>query len=419
MLCVANIKFSEGRKIILKRLSTWNIAGKNFRRSPFRSFCLIFIIMLFSAFLFTGSVLSLSLSKGAESLSNRLGADIMVVPAGFDPHVDSILLSGKPSTFYLPAYSLEELEKIKNDVGIELMSAQSFLATLNASCCSYPVQLVGIDYETDFLVKNWLKKALHDDLKDGEIIVGYHVNGWPGDDLKFFSKNLKITGRLEQTGMGFDSMIFMNSNTLAILSKEAERIRERPLNNDGSRISVIMIKLKPGYSSVASAGEINRLLNNKGLYALFSKKFVNSIGENLKIISSSIWLRLITFWITAVIISALIFTITISERKKEFGILRTIGAARGKLIRFCMAEIFMISSYGSVLGVILGALIILVSSPYVVEALKLPFLLPDIHVLIILAISSTAVSILTGLISGAWSAFKAGLSDIQDIMRRA
>ena len=375
--------------------------------------------MLFSAFLFTGSVLSLSLSKGAESLSNRLGADIMVVPAGFDPHVDSILLSGKPSTFYLPAYSLEELEKIKNDVGIELMSAQSFLATLNASCCSYPVQLVGIDYETDFLVKNWLKKALHDDLKDGEIIVGYHVNGWPGDDLKFFSKNLKITGRLEQTGMGFDSMIFMNSNTLAILSKEAERIRERPLNNDGSRISVIMIKLKPGYSSVASAGEINRLLNNKGLYALFSKKFVNSIGEGLKIVSDTILYSIILFWVIVILIAALIFSMILSERKKEFGILRTIGATKLKVIRLCLAEIFMTSFYGSVLGAVLGGIILAVVSPNIIESLKLPFLMPGFLKLFLIAAASIAISVLTGLVSGAWSAFKAGESDIQDIMRGA
>ena len=401
------------------RLSTWEIAKRNFRRTPFRSFCLVLIIMLFSLLLFVGSVLSFSLANGAKSMANRLGADIMIVPAGFDPHIDSILLSGKPSTFYLPANAINELTRIKDDIGIELISPQSFLATLRASCCAYPVQLVGIDYDSDFIVKPWLINTLHHDLSDGEIIVGYHVTGEAGETLTFFSKNLSIAGRLEQTGMGFDSMIFMNRATLATLSKEAERIRERPLTNDGSLTSVIMLKLKPGYNSVTSSREINRRLSEKGIYALFSKKFVNSIGESLNNVSNSIRYVLIIFWVMAVIIAALIFAMSISERKREFGVLRTIGATRGKLIRLCLAEVFMISSYGSFMGVVLGGVIIAVVSPYVIEALKLPFLLPSVGKLILLAVMSMALSVTTGLISGAWSAFKAGRYDIQEMTKGA
>ncbi len=401
------------------KLSTFEIAKRNFRRTPFRSFCLVLIIMLFSLLLFVGSVLSFSLANGAKSMANRLGADIMVVPAGFDPHIDSILLSGKPSTFYLPANAMNELVRIKDDVGILEISPQSFLATLRASCCAYPVQLVGIDYDSDFIVKPWLTNTLHHELRDGEIIVGHHVTGEAGETLTFFSKNLSIAGRLEQTGMGFDSMIFMNRATLAILSKEAERIRERPLTNDGSLTSVIMLKLKPGYNSVTSSREINRLLNEKGIYALFSKKFVNSISESLNNVSNSIRYVLIIFWVMAVIIAALIFAMTVSERRKEFGVLRTIGATRGKLIRLCLAEIFMTSSYGALIGVVLGGVIIAVVRPYVIEALKLPFLLPDVEKLILLAAISMALSIITGLVSGAWSAFKAGRYDIQEMTKGA
>ncbi|MBQ3457665.1 MAG: FtsX-like permease family protein, partial [Synergistaceae bacterium] len=174
-----------------------------------------------------------------------------------------------------------------------------------------------------------------------------------------------------------------------------------------------------GFSPAASAREINRLLNDKGIYALFSKKFVNSIGESLKVVSSSIFYGLIVFWVMAVTIAALIFAMTLFERKREFGILRTIGATRGKLIRLCLTEIFMVSSYGSLLGVVLGAVIIAVISPYMIEALKLPFLLPGIAGLAGLAVMSVVLSITTGLISGAWSAFKAGHYDIHEMTRGA
>ena len=393
------------------------IARKNISRNPGRSFCLISVMTLLAFFLFTGSVISISLSNGAVSTANRLGADIMFVPAGYDPHVDSILLSGKPSTFYLPNETENLINEIKENIGIELMTPQTFLGTLRASCCSYPVQLVGLDYESDFIVRPWLNETMHRNLQDGEIIIGYHVSGWPGDKLTFFGKNLTVAGRLEQTGMGFDAMIFMNRNTIAMLSNEAEKITGKKMRNDGSLTSVIMLKLKTGYDSVASSIEINRLLNDKGIFALFSKKFVNSIGDSLKIVSVIIKTGLIFLWVICVVIVGLIFAMIFSERKEEFGILRVIGADRNKLIRICISEVFMISFYGALLGVILGNVLIAAWSPFVVEAVHLPFLLPDLMGLIKYTVGAFVVSIMTGIIASMPPVIRASRADIMDITR--
>ncbi|MCR5347673.1 MAG: ABC transporter permease [Fretibacterium sp.] len=376
-------------------------------------------ILLFSFFLFAGSVLSLSLSRGAESTANRLGADIMLVPEGFDPHVDSILLSGKPSNFYLPANAMENVRNLEADIGIAQMSPQTFLATLSASCCSYPVQLVGLDYDTDFIVKPWMENTLGRRLLDGEIIVGYHVSGWPGETIKFFGKNLTVAGRLEQTGMGFDAMVFMNRATIAMLSREAERIMGRPLTNDGSLTSVIMLKLRPGYDSVAAAVELNRQLNSKGIYALFSKKFVNSIGASLTAVSWIIRGGLFLLWILAVLIVALIFALTMAERRGELGVLRALGASRGKLLRLCLTEAFLISGYGAVLGIMLGGASVMVGSPMIKDALRLPSLLPSFTGLSLLALGSAGAAVLTGVFAAAFSAVRASRVDVHEMMRGA
>ena len=300
-------------------LTTAGIAGRNIRRRPWRSFCLVLTVLLFSFCLFVGSVLSIGLSNGVESAANRLGADVMVVPEGYDPHIDSILLSGKPSTFTLPADTMARLEALAPDIGIARMSPQTFLATLNASCCSYPVQLVGIDYDTDFTVKPWLESTLRRPLRDGEALVGHHVTGKPGDVLMFFGKKLTIAGRLEQTGMKFDAVIFMTRPTVADLARAAEPLMKRPLAEGGNYISTVMIKLDPGSDSVAAAGEINRALNPRGIYALFSKKFVNSLGRSL------MWLSWLTrggalfIWVLAVAVIALLFALSLAERKRELG----------------------------------------------------------------------------------------------------
>lgn len=343
----------------------------------------------------------------------------MIVPEGYDPHVDSILLAGKPSTFYLPSSAMQEISDLKDEIGIDLISPQTFLATLNASCCSYPVQLIGLDFDSDFIIGAWMKTKTYRKLKDGEVIVGYRVAGWPGDEIKFFSKNLTVAARLEQTGMGFDAMIFMNRATIAVLSKEAERITGRKMRNDGSLTSVIMLKLKAGYDSSAAASEINRRLNKKGIYALFSRKFVNNIGVSLKTVSLIIKSTVIFSWVLSVLIVGLIFALTLMERKKEFAVLRSIGASRKKLISLCFAEVFLISVYGAFLGVVLGNAAVAVGSPFVTEALNLPFLLPDFSVILGLTVCSIVIAVLTGIFSAFFSVFKAGRADIHEIMKGA
>lgn len=122
-----------------------------------------------------------------NNLSNRLGADIIIVPEGYKANIESVLLKGEPSEFYLPNDTLEKIKKIE---GIESATPQLYVATLSASCCSYPVQIIGIDYDSDFLIKPWLQKTLKRELKDGEVIVGNHIVGEKIQRLNFLKKNL-------------------------------------------------------------------------------------------------------------------------------------------------------------------------------------------------------------------------------------
>lgn len=403
----------------MKKLTNYIIARKNISRNPVRNFCLISAGIVFTLFLFAGTVLIFSLSGGAQSMADRLGADIMIVPAGYDPHIDNILLSGKPSAFYLPENSLEFIKNLAREKfsGIEKISPQVFMATLRASCCAYPVQIMGIDYDSDFIVRTWLDKTLKRELKDGEIILGFHNNGNIGDEIIFFDKKLKIAGRLERTGMGFDSSVFMNRNTIIELAKAADKIKKQKLAANNNLISIIMLKLKAGEDSQATARELNRELNSHGMYALFSKKFVGNISSSLVIVSRIIKYSLIILWLMAVIIIALLFSLTISERKKEFAVLRALGATRKKLTFIILNEAFLISFFSAVTGIILGALIIPAASPFISEALHLPFLLPSFKNLFITAIASGFITVFTGLLASGFLAIKAGRDEIHEFLR--
>ena len=281
------------------------------RYSLFRTFCFVLSVMIFALFTSLGTLLMVILYDDVLTMADRLGADIMIVPVGYDPHVDNILLSGKPSASYLPEDSLEIIKNLADEkisgknLGIEKISPQVFMATLRASCCAYPVQIMGIDYESDFIVRAWLDKKLKRPLKDGEIILGWHNNGDIGDEIIFFNKPLKIVGKLERTGMGLDSSVFMNRNTIIELAKAADKIKEQKLAANNKLNSVIMLKLHEGQDIQATSRALNKELNSKGMFALVSKKFVSNISSNLVRVSRITKYFLIFLWLSAFIIIVL------------------------------------------------------------------------------------------------------------------
>lgn len=399
----------KGTKITLGYL-----AKENIKRKAIRSFGLIFLVMLFSLVLFAGTVFSLSLSSGVSSLSDRLGADIMVVPEGHEVHIDSILLSGEPSDFYLPKNTMDLLKDIE---GIDKMSPQTYLATLSASCCSYPVQIIGIDFDTDFLIKPWLTETLGRELKKGEVIVGNHVSGDNGQKLSFFNQPFNIAGRLEQTGMAFDATVFMTKDTIIELAKAAQRIKEHPLSKDGSLISTVMIKLKPGYDAEKVSYEITHKLSDKGIYAMFSKKFVNSVSANLSIISKYIYATIIGLGVLAIFIISILFSVILHERKKEMAVLRTLGATKSRLRSLIMLEAFIISSVGSVLGTIFGGVIIVIMGPIMIDKLRIPYLAPSTTFMITVGAITLIIGALTGPLASLYSVIKLSKRDVYVSLR--
>ncbi|MDO4772639.1 MAG: ABC transporter permease [Bacillota bacterium] len=396
------------------KIGARTLAMENIRRKPVRSFVLILFILLFTFVLVLGSLVSRSLSSGIESLSNRLGADVMVVPAGYETGIDSVLLTGKPSEFYLPAGAIETLKTME---GIKNISPQTYIATLSSSCCSAPLQIIGIDYESDFIIKPWLKESLQTDLAFGQIIVGSNVNGEPGESLSFFGKPYKVVGALEKTGMGFDNTVFMTAQTAASLAKEAERKKKHPLSEDGSLISIVMLKLEPGYDSVEFANRITERFSDQGLFGMYSKKFVNTVSSNLSVVSSYIKLIIVAMWMLSVAVISLVFAMIFNERKKEMAILRVLGASKKKLASIILAEATILSAFASALGTAIALIVLLAGKPAIAERLQIPFLLPSIGTMSLIVLSCFLLGLIVGPLSSLFAVRKVNRYDIYSSLR--
>lgn len=396
-----------------KKIDVKFLAKENIRKKPLRSISLISIIAIFVLFLFCGTILSSSISGGVNNLSNRLGADIIVVPEGYKANIESVLLKGEPSEFYLPNGSLEKIKKIE---GIESVTPQLYVATLSASCCSYPVQIIGIDYESDFLIKPWLQKTLNRELKDDEVIVGNHIVGEKNSKVKFFEEELDIVGKLEQTGMGFDATVFVNMKTARKLAKASERIQKNPAS-EGEKVSTILLKLKPNYSASEVSNKIMKEYAKDGIFAMFSKKFVNEVSSNLKVISSYIYISIAIIWIMSMILLAVVFSVILNERKKELSILRVLGASKKKLANIIMYESLYIGFYGSVLGIVVGMITVFSLIPIIQKNLNLPFLTPSIMNLLLVSLFSLFVGTVVGCLSSINATRKISKTDAYLTMR--
>jgi putative ABC transport system permease protein len=86
-----------------------------------------------------------------------------------------------------------------------------------------------------------------------------------------------------------------------------------------------------------------------------------------------------------------------NERKKEFAILRGMGASRKELSLIMTKESFYVCILGSVIGALLGTITIGLFANFVRSSLNLPFLTSGDWGIICLFFVSVAVSVIAGI----------------------
>ncbi len=397
-----------------KPLTTVTIAFHNLKRTLFRTVGLILLVAMFAFTLFGGTVLSKSLENGMNGLSKRLGADILAVPYGYEADIQSALLRGEPSTFY---FSASTTGKIASVEGVEAVSPQLSIATLSAGCCSYQLQLIGFEPETDFVIQPWLSSSLDHPLADGEIVVGSNINAKPGQKLRFFNQNFLIAARLDKTGMGFDTSVFMNLSTAKQVARASERIQAHPVAENADLISSVMVKIKNGYDVKDVANNILQAYAKGGVHVVVAKNMISDISGSLRRLTTYILALEGVLWILAVVVLIVVFSVTLNGRKREFSVFRVLGATRSKLVRLILCESCLISVFGTVAGTFAATLIVFPFSTYISSLLGLPYLQPSFGALSMVVALSFLISFAVGPLASTYAAIRIGSSEIYTALR--
>ena len=388
----------------------------NIRRRPGRSAALL----LLSAFLcfatLGGSLMISGLRTGLTSLEAKLGADIMVVPyeAATKSSLSDIILQGNPGYFYMNRSVLDKLGKIE---GVGQMSEQFFLASTSSGCCSIPVQIIGYDPETDFTIQPWIRNSYKGTLQDGEILVGNDLNAFPGDVLTFYGSDCRVAAKLNRTGTYLDTAVYANEATIKNLIVCA---KEKKLFNFGDVdpeqiVSCALINAADGYSVEEVCNDIK--IHVGKVKAVRTQEMLEDVSLKLSGVSDMIGILLIAVWILSLVILSLAFIMISNERKKEFAVLRAIGASRKQLAGVMLKESLLLCAAGSIGGAVLAGILMTAFGGNVEGAMGMPFLLPGAAGGLTLAGISVLVSVLAGALSAAVCAFRISRIDTALILR--
>ena len=377
---------------------------KNIRRRPFRSAMLAALVMLLAFTLFAGGIVIFSLQNGLASYRARLGADIVVVPASATGHgaVDDILLQGITGNYYMTG---RDCEKVKATDGIAAVTTQFFLTSAKASCCSTRVQIIGFDPQTDFSIQPWIAQSYTDGISDGEVIVGANINIPASGAVTFYGQDYPVAAQLAKTGTGLDSTVYANMSTVKQMAANAARLLDTgPFQgvNINTAVSAVLIRVADGYEISSVADDIN--IHITKVQASPARSMISDLSAGLGSVSRLIGGLVAAIWVLAVGILLTVLALLSNERRKEFAVLRVMGASQKLLVNVMSMETAIVSACGAALGLLLAALVVFSLSETLQSALGLPFLMPKTGAVLGLAGGVLVLTVSVGLLTAVLSA---------------
>ena len=377
---------------------------RNLTRRPGRTTSLILLTAFLAMSLFCGTIVVSSLRRGLSSMENRLGADIIVVPAEAESKASmkNLLLQGTIGTFYMDASALE---RVRETEGVERASAQIFLSSMKADCCSVKVQIIGFDPENDFVVQPWIAESLNHQLGDMEVVVGCRVETDVGNNFRIYDRSCRVMAKLASTGTGLDTAVYCNMNTIHILLQAAEEkgiTHKIDSGNDSDVVSAVYVRVLPG----TDPGLVNNRLNGhiRKATAIRTAGMMTEVAGSLNGVSRIIAVLICAVWILALIILFIVFSMMVNERRRELAVYRLLGMSRKMLSGTILKETALCSFIGALCGTALGAIIVFPFTTLIETSLKLPYLTPDAGTIVLYACFAMMITVFVGCAAGSRTA---------------
>ncbi|RMG02890.1 MAG: ABC transporter permease, partial [Nitrospirae bacterium] len=437
ILSVVTLAFSLSplfikRKKKVSLMTPFRVSSANLGRRLFRTVTLVVALTIVIGAFFADILLSKSIENTLEVGAGRLGADLMVVPEKEKKAAQAVLLSGGPTIFYL---GKDILGKIREFPEIEKASPQLYVQPFSYKvCCTVEsILIIAYDPETDFTVKPWIQYSLRGKQGLYDLVVGKLVKYYPGQQMDLFGRKLNVVASLEPTGLGyFDNSAFIPIDGARRLLRElkkreeAHRIptRQEILDEsfshlfasdkekrvsieeiDPEGISAIFVKAKDDVDIQSLTKKIESRF--KGVGVINVREATISVKRHLSSMLNAFMLPIAILLFMGIVILSVVFSMSVTERQREIGLMRAVGARQSDVFRIVILESLLLALIGGVFGILFGGSLVFLFKNQIMAALNLLYIWPSPRVIVTVFGLTLVTSLLVGLCSGLYPAVRA------------
>ena len=395
-----------------------SLALQNLGRRKARTLLLLAAVAVCSGAIFTGAVLMRSIETSMAVGFTRLGADMLVIPSGTLTNITAALLTAEPTDLTLDTSVLPRLERLK---GVRKAAPQLIFRT-DASGYGRGgelIDLIAFDPDRDITVQPWLEQHLDRPLRPGDVIMGGRREEPIGSELLLFGRPLTVYGKLGKTAVGtHERGLFITFATLNELRDVMRQVcgTKAPLEPD--KLSGVLLELAPG--ATTQQVRFAALANFPGIKIVSGESMLTSIRQGLAaLLNGVLGLMVIMFVSTALMVSVL-FSAILTERRRELGLLKAIGARRGQIIGVLLTEAALATALGGLMGCVLGVLLRRIyehSLVYYLDRMGIPFVWLNTATTGLIALACILLDSLIGVAGALYPAWRASRREPYDLIR--
>lgn len=340
-------------------------------RSPLKLYPLTLLLGVIALVLAGISLADKGLEAAVTTGSARLGADLMVVPAGAEAPLDAALIGGLPLKRLLPVGAAAQVTALP-EVG--QVAPQYFLQSAPADCCETGnLLLVAFDPARDFTVLPWLPPAAALPALEDELLIGGGVRKGKGAQLRLYNRSFRVVARLDKSGLGyFDNAAFIPLSGVAAMERSS-RSGAVPLFVPWERPSLLLLKLRPGAEPRRTAAAIEQRVT--GVRVLTTPELFRRERQQLERLAAVRRPLLVAGWFLALAAGGAVQLLYWRSRRRTLGLMLLWGYSRGELLRLFTLEALLLAAPAMAAGSLLAFALLRLTAGSPGQSPALPLLL--------------------------------------------
>ncbi len=339
----------------------------------------------------------------------------LLVDGGAEYYKDKVIVSESDLVSLSPSpMSIDRISEVEAVKGVAKAQGELQMRLddeMGAVQMGPPASIVGTDlrgqgfesFKVTFAEGRDLKKSDRKKVVVGSDLVN-KLDAEVGKDIKIRGQSFEVIGILEKTLTGPDTIVVMSLYDAQRLHlKDLPPMIRDKVDVDKLATSIVAY-MKPGYDPDKVAKVIEREVENANGFG--PKAFNDQIGNAVSIFTSIIFLIGMISLLVGGLSVINTMTMSISERTREIGIRKAIGASSGAIVRQFLAESGAIGLIGGLIGLGLGWGFAAAANSAGNESGTALFLVTSR-----LAIGSVAFALLLGVIGGLFPSWRAARMD--------